>query len=560
MRLRSIGSLVLFAALFAASPARATFVIVNLDSPGEGFNDPTVVAPVGGNPGTTVGQQRLNVFAKAGQIWDAILNSSVPIRVRASFDPLSCSTTSGVLGSAGPYTIESDFPGAGYPATWYVTAEANRLTGSDLEPGFDDIEAQFNSSVGTATCLTSRSWYYGYDGNEGASGIDLLPVLLHEFAHGLGFLTLTDETTGDYYLSQPSIYDRYLLDNVTGKHWIEMTPAERVTSALNTTHLVWDGPAVTANAGTFLGKRAHVVTSGAIVGDFIAGQGVFSPAITLGGTTGAVVLVADGVGTTTDGCNTPFVNAAAVSGKIALMDRSSTCSFAQQTLNAQNAGAIAAIIINNVAGPEPQLRGAAPTVSIPVVGVSQANGNAIRTALGSGPVTATLSLDPAHLAGTDNSGRVLMFAPNPGQPGSSVSHWDVSAFPNALMEPSINPDLTQSVDLTRLAFYDMGWFPELVAVTPGASTAIAFSHGPNPARGGGVLRFDLPDSRRVELDVFDAGGRRVARLTDAVMSAGAHSVAWSRTDDAGRRVAPGVYLVRLRSGSVQKSLHIVLLD
>jgi hypothetical protein len=54
-----------------------------------------------------------------------------------------------------------------------------------------------------------------------------------------------------------------------------------------------------------------------------------------------------------------------------------------------------------------------------------------------------------------------MFAPNPFQGGSSVSHWDVSAFRNLLMEPSINGDLTHEVtpplDLTYLLLKDIGW-------------------------------------------------------------------------------------------------------
>ncbi len=248
------------AALLVVAPAvaRAGFVIVNTDGAGEGFNDPTPAAPVGGNPGTTVGQQRLNVFVKAGQIWDAILGSPITIVVQASFDPLPCSPSSGVLGSAGPNAVETDFAGAPFAGTWFVSAEANRIANVDLEPGVDDIVAQFQSDVGTAGCLTTRSWYYGFDGNEGANGIDLLPVLLHEFAHGLGFLTLTDESTGDYFNGEPSIFDRFLFDNTTNKHWIEMTPAERVTSGINTTHLVWDGPAVTFRAPSMLGNRAHV--------------------------------------------------------------------------------------------------------------------------------------------------------------------------------------------------------------------------------------------------------------------------------------------------------------
>ena len=560
MRARPFATLLALALALAPAAARATFVIVNLDGPSEGFNDPTPAAPVGGNPGTTVGQQRLNLFVKAGQIWDAILNTPITIRVQASFDPLPCAVSSGVLGGAGPNVLDADFPGAPYAGTWFAGAQANRLANTDLDPGYDDIGAQFNSIVGTPTCLTSRYWYYGFDGNEGASGIDLLPVLLHEFGHGLGFLTATDESNGSYFGGLPTVYDRYLLDTSTGKHWVDMTPAERIASGINTTHLVWDGPAVTAAAPGVLGKRAHVVTSGALTADYVSGQGVFSPAITTGGITGDVVLVNDGSGTASDGCQTPFVNAATVAGRIALMDRSASCTMPQQAFDAQANGAIAAIIVNNVAGPEPPLRGAAPVVSIPVASLSLADGSALKAALGSGTVHATISLDPAHLAGADNSGRVMVFAPNPDQPGSSISHWDVAAFPNLLMEPSINPDLTQNIDLAYHAFYDIGWFPQLVSVPGNGAEALAFSQAPNPTHDGGTLRFRLPEDRRVDLALFDVSGRQVARLASGVMSEGEHTVSWSRRDAHGRRVGAGIYLARLKSGNEERTLRIVLLD
>jgi len=54
-----------------------------------------------------------------------------------------------------------------------------------------------------------------------------------------------------------------------------------------------------------------------------------------------------------------------------------------------------------------------------------------------------------------------MYAPNPFQAGSSVSHFDVSAFPNQLMEPAINADLTHEVtpphDSTYKLLLDIGW-------------------------------------------------------------------------------------------------------
>jgi hypothetical protein len=251
------------------------------------------------------------------------------------------------------------------------------------------------------------------------------------------------------------------------------------------------------------------------------------------------------------------VNAASIAGKIAVMDRSATCAMPNQAANAQANGAIGAIIINNAAGPAPPLRGAAPTVTIPVASLSQTDGNALKAALGGG-VTATLSLDPVKLAGVDNVGRVLMFAPNPGQPGSSVSHWDVSAYPNLLMEPSINPDLDE-LDMTFHNFFDIGWFPQLAGVEPEAGS-LAFSSGPNPSTDGGTLRFRLPATQKVELTLFDLSGRRINRLVNGTLPGGPHAVRWMGTDERGARVAPGIYRARLLAGGQEHSLNVVLVQ
>ncbi|MDH3695589.1 MAG: peptidase, partial [Gammaproteobacteria bacterium] len=72
----------------------ATFNIINLDVPGEGFKDGSPVTPVTGNSGTTLGQQRLNAFQAAADFWGATLQSSVTIDVEASMDPDFCTATS----------------------------------------------------------------------------------------------------------------------------------------------------------------------------------------------------------------------------------------------------------------------------------------------------------------------------------------------------------------------------------------------------------------------------------------------------------------------------------
>src|SRR5438477_12940864 len=97
--------------LFSSSAFSATTItILNNDSAGVGFNDTTPVSPVGNNPGTTLGQQRLNAFQFAANIWGAILNSNTPIVIRASWAALTCTSNSAVLGQAGAAGIIHDFP------------------------------------------------------------------------------------------------------------------------------------------------------------------------------------------------------------------------------------------------------------------------------------------------------------------------------------------------------------------------------------------------------------------------------------------------------------------
>src|SRR5262245_39926311 len=349
----------------------ATITIVNLDGPGEGFNDATAAAPVGGNPGLTIGQQRLNVFQEAANVWGSLLPSAVVIRVRAQFNPQSCTATSGILGSAGPVGIVSDFPGALFPATWYHVALANRLAGVDNLPASDDINAIFNSSVGSPTCLTV-GWYYGFDHNEGTK-LDLLPVVLHELGHGLGFSTPTSGASGNFNGGLPGVYDRFLLDLNTGLHWDAETPAQRVASATACNKLVWDGPNVVAAVPGRLGPMPLLRVNSPGSGDYQVGQAAFGAPLTAAGITGDVVLAEDGTPPINDACEA-LTNGPALAGKIALVDRG-LCTFVIKVKACQDAGAIAVIVADNVAGcPPPDLGGSDPTITIPAVRVTQADG------------------------------------------------------------------------------------------------------------------------------------------------------------------------------------------
>src|SRR6185503_15680879 len=126
---RILAGLLLLFAITGQAFGAATITIVNNDGPNEGFNDPTPVAPVGGNPGTTVGQQRLNVFQHAASLWGALLTSPVTIVVRAQFNPQTCTATQAVLGSAGAVYVSRNFANAEFPNTWYPGALADRRAG-----------------------------------------------------------------------------------------------------------------------------------------------------------------------------------------------------------------------------------------------------------------------------------------------------------------------------------------------------------------------------------------------------------------------------------------------
>jgi hypothetical protein len=325
-------------------------VIVNSDTAGEGFNDATPVAPVGGNPGTTRGAQRLFVFQTAANIWGNILPSPVVIRVTAQFNPLACDSVSAILGSAAAINLASNFTGAEFTNTWYPMALANRLNGTDLDPTANDITAQFNSTLDGGTCIGGDTWYYGVDGLEPATKVELLPVVLHELGHGLGYAQYANLSTGVEPSGLADIYQRFLFDRTVGLHWPDMTNAQRMASAINYQNVGWDGFAVKTVAPTVLGpcKEVRVTAPAAIAGLKPFGSADFGPLPGATTISGQVVLAVDGVAPVNDGCSA-LINGAQLLGKIALIDRGA-CAFVSKTQGAQAAGAIAVIIVNNAAG------------------------------------------------------------------------------------------------------------------------------------------------------------------------------------------------------------------
>lgn len=460
----------LFSALFAVGMLGMTSYVCAADikidnqdvGTGQGLDDPTPATPVGGNPGTTRGEQAQNVFKFAADIWGAVLQSNVPITVSASFAKLSCTATAGTLGSAGTtniYSFSAPAPAGAVANTWYHSALFDALAGQDASPGSADIRARFNGALGSTGCLEGSSWYFGLDGKQPPGTIDFLNVVLHEMAHGLGFSAFGSLTTGlplqgNDGVGREDIYTTFVYDDTQQMSWYAMTPTQRIAAALDDGNLVFTGENVKRQAPLALSQPLvlRVSAPAGAAGDYSIYQASFGPTATTSNLNGTIVKAV--TGTNGEGC-TSFDNAAAVSGHVALVDRGS-CAFTDKVGNAQAAGATGVIIANNQPGVI--VPGGTPTnpVTIPVVSVSQVDGATLSANLGG--LTGGLAYGSA-LAGADAAGNVLLYAPTTLAQGSSFSHYDTRLTPNAIMEYAINSDLQGQIDLdlTPALFQDEGW-------------------------------------------------------------------------------------------------------
>ena len=403
-----------------------------------------------------MGEQRRNVLARAAETWGQYLESDVEIVINADFQALGGSNQGAVLAFAGPTLFFSDFTNRPLPEVYYAIALANSLAGSDLIPGTADLSVGVNESIDSnPNVLGGTGFYYGFDNNAG-NQVDLLVTLLHEIGHGLGFLSSVNEANGTFPLDGlPDSFTLLMKDQETGKLWGDMTDNERRISAINDPDLVFTGASTEQASRRLLkpiptgGMRLNINSPASLAGNYAGEAPNFGFGIPPWGLSGLLVLVDDGSGTTSDGCEEPFVNADEINGRIAVIDRGS-CLFIEKVNHAQNAGAIAVVVVNNDGD---ELAGVDYSITIPSIFVGQTTGDLIKAALSDVQVT---FLNQNELFGTRNN-LLRLYAPNPTEPGSSISHWSPDAFPDLLMEPSIPDSVRPDLDLTLTALRDIGW-------------------------------------------------------------------------------------------------------
>lgn len=110
-------------------------------------------------------------------------------------------------------------------------------------------------------------------------------------------------------------------------------------------------------------------------------------------------------------------------------------------------------------------------------------------------------------------------------------------------------------DITVLAVFN----PADTESETGLPTRIAFAlPSPNPLRDETSLRFELPQSARTRIGIYDVAGRNVRMLTDRVWPAGSHVLAWDGLTSTGRAADRGVYFVRMETGEFRATRSVVV--
>jgi hypothetical protein len=82
---------------------------------------------------------------------------------------------------------------------------------------------------------------------------------------------------------------------------------------------------------------------------------------------------------------------------------------------------------------------------------------------------------------------------------------------------------------------------------------------PNPFFGATTIAYDLAQPARVRIALYSPAGRALRVLEDGTAAAGPHRLTWDGRDGDGRRLAPGIYLVRFEGDGIRANAKAILL-
>jgi len=291
----------------------------------------------------------------------------------------------------------------------------------------DDVTSTYNTTRGNN--VVSRDDQDGNNGTFGPLTPESSPGLVFDYPYGGPYVSASTyidaAQTNVFYVSNAvhDIYYKYGFDEASG-NFQENNLGRGGTGSDPVDADVQDGSGINnANFSTptdggngrmqmFLWDRGAYagplleINNTAIAGEYAALNNSFSPGnvpVPSAITADLVLVVDDNTSTdpstdANDGCGA-ITNAAAINGKIAVVRRGA-CAFTLKTIEAQNAGAIAILVVNNVAG-DINMGGGDAAVSIPAYSINQADGDAIIATMASSTVNATFNAAPTGFVNID---------------------------------------------------------------------------------------------------------------------------------------------------------------
>lgn len=150
---------------------------------------------------------------------------------------------------------------------------------------------------------------------------------------------------------------------------------------------------------------------------------------------------------------------------------------------------------------------------------------------------------------------------------------DVGSWPAPEVPENVNTDELGNLGLTTQEVEDIaafmrtltdGFVPSMMEISPATTASIPaarnmlFQNSPNPFYQATEIGFVLNTGGRVAVHVLDPSGRLVKTLIDENMPPGRHEVTWDGRNSSGQAVPPGVYFLKMKTGSYEETKKAVL--
>ena len=182
---------------------------------GKAASTATVLVTYSDSEGEPWPTEATDAFAYAAQVWESVLVSSVPIKVRAGWSDLGPCQSGAMLGSGGPLLVWRDFSGAALSATWYPDALADAMHGSSMNSNLVEPDVVVDLNRNCDDPGATYPWYFGTDANPSPGSVDFVSVALHEIGHGIGFVgsaSIVDGMGSVLLNGYPQSFDRRAAD------------------------------------------------------------------------------------------------------------------------------------------------------------------------------------------------------------------------------------------------------------------------------------------------------------------------------------------------------------